>query len=59
MIELIPVSASATRARIYSMRAIVAIVATRVESSRPKESSIIATCALASKRGNKRESSPN
>ncbi|KAM3486402.1 hypothetical protein MY8738_000618 [Beauveria namnaoensis] len=40
MIELIPVSASATRARIYSMRAIVAIVTTRVESPKPKESSV-------------------
>ncbi|KAM3486415.1 hypothetical protein MY8738_000631 [Beauveria namnaoensis] len=56
MIELIPVSASATRARIYSMRAIVAIVTTRVESPKPKESSIIATTSI---RGNKRESSPN
>ncbi|KAM3523200.1 hypothetical protein NHJ13051_005247 [Beauveria bassiana] len=59
MLELIPVSASATRASIYSTRAIVAIVAMRVESPKPKESSIIATCALTSKRGNKRESSQN
>ncbi|KAM3523197.1 hypothetical protein NHJ13051_005244 [Beauveria bassiana] len=43
MLELIPVSASATRASIYSTRAIVAIVAMRVESPKPKESSIIAT----------------